>query len=930
MVEIAFIDIERAIRDRDPQLGDMLCRYLEQSDPEPGKAELPTAADLDNPSWEWDDPDVPDGAMTLSKLRQQVGAAALRGKTATEAKLARREAWGAALASPYTPPRLRLGALLIEMYDAGDAAGRAALAHVFANGRLGWGVWRAIKAIYKRAEAAHDLRMLGVIGCRFDRSGNITSSEVGAGTITYIRSRVWRYLRTIGRHVPDAYPAFAVEVLRHYPAGHGPHTSSWVAANIWGWKNLRGGRIGAFTPPRNMLDARAYPETWKVSPAPLLRLLDQAENDTVIGFAIASLRADHPLSLRAVEPAWLARLGRRPSPALHSFVLALIKDSAELHQSRLRAVGLHEVVLGWLRSSAADARAYALEYATAHAPDLSVLELVALLALRSNDVVEFASRRLADMAAADIGAPVLIRLLRHFATRDWAATKFSQGFAPGDIDVAAFIDVAVSDDQARAALVKVYGGNAKAIPAAYLTALLADARVDHRARNWALNELGKRSAADIGIAWIQRAIEDRELGDAVQRWLSASMLNNDKLDVDWLKGLIAKPRLRALALATLGDRRLITPARIGLDWLLEMARSADNELHTFAHRLLLEHFAPEDFAEAGGDRAAGIERLWQLAAGKGRPEQVRAFGQIYLRAHHPVVGLTLAEAKQLGIKPKLAHDDYPLARVRPLLVDDRADVRRFAAGIAQQEIVRWGEAELLYALAGSGFPEPRRVGIELLLSLAAAGDGAKVPASWLDGRALFTLAESPYKATREAALTLIRRAYDRVGGAERLVWLMESPERDVRLFAVRLFWDRHRPRPVPEDYKPPRDVGAPLGGERFADTAALRQFLRTILFGLPPGRLEQRDALPDGAMPERPLPASIAKRRLIEAVRDLGEADAEFARVLSPVLIEMSASVAKGEWQACVAALAAMRLAHPDLGSFGLPAPRAIGGRPRS
>ena len=48
----------------------------------------------------------------------------------------------------------------------------------------------------------------------------------------------------------------------------------------------------------------------------------------------------------------------------------------------------------------------------------------------------------------------------------------------------------------------------------------------------------------------------------------------------------------------------------------------------------------------------------------------------------------------------------------------------------------------------------------------------------------------PVKATREIALTLVRRHYERIGGARRLAWLMESPDREVRLFAVRLL---HRP-----------------------------------------------------------------------------------------------------------------------------------------
>src|SRR5689334_280558 len=244
MVEIAFTDVERAIRDRDPQLGDLLIRYLDQDDPTPGKTELPTAADLDKGDWEYDDPDLPDGAPTLDKLRSQVAEYAMRGKTATERKLARREAWGEAMASPYTPPRLRLGTLLVEVYQQGDAAGRAALAQVFAKGKLGWGVWRAIKTIYKLAEARHDIRMLGVIGCRFDMLGSTPKrgNEIGAGTIIYIRRRVWRYLRNLGRAVPDAYPSFAVEVLRHYPESVGQYSASWVAANIWGWKFLKGQR----------------------------------------------------------------------------------------------------------------------------------------------------------------------------------------------------------------------------------------------------------------------------------------------------------------------------------------------------------------------------------------------------------------------------------------------------------------------------------------------------------------------------------------------------------------------------------------------------------------------------------------------------------------------------------------------------------------
>jgi len=162
-------------------------------------------------------------------------------------------------------------------------------------------------------------------------------------------------------------------------------------------------------------------------------------------------------------------------------------------------------------------------------------------------------------------------------------------------------------------------------------------------------------------------------------------------------------------------------------------------------------------------------------------------------------------------------------------------------------------------------------------------------------------------------LTLIRRLYERIGGAERLAWLMDSPERDVRLFAVRLFWDRHRPKPWPADFAPRATVGAALGTERFADLAALRQFARTVMFGLPPGRVGERDPIAPGApRPERALPASIAKRRLIEALRDVALDERELAEAIAPVLVEFTSSTAKGEWHASLQALTALRARHPE------------------
>jgi hypothetical protein len=928
VVTLMLGDVERAIAARDPELGALIVRYLAQDDPEAGRSELaPTAGDEDEHE-EADGGaapvDVPAGAFTLDRLHAAVSLGGLANRTATERKLTRRDAFAAAEGSPFAPPRLRLGRLLVELYERGDPDGRAALIQVFAEATMKWGVWQAAKAIYKRAEDRHDAALYGALAYRFDamRATPYAAGELGAGTLLYLRRRAWRYLRLLGQAVPDAYPVFAVELLRHYPASHDRRAASWVAAQIWGHGALKGGRGSAsFGPPvhGDPMQLRAFPQVWKLSPAPLLRLLEVAANELVCDWAIRCLRADHPLALRAVEPAWLARLGRRPVAAIHGFVVALLRDSPELHQSRLRELGLHDVVLGFLRSPSAEARAYALDYAAAHAPDLPVDDLVELIEHGAEEVARFAAARLEANPPVRIGLGALLRLLGA-AAAPWAPGKLAQGFAPGDVDAARFVDTAARGAGPFNLLIKFWNDKQGVIPARHWTALLDDPRFaspDWRLRpiiQTALNELARRTAREIGVAWIQASLEDRSRTDSVARWLAGGMLSGDELDVEWLKRLVGKPRLRPIALPLLGDRRRVAPARVGLGWLLELARSGDAELAGFAQRMLLESFEPEDFA-AGRDQAAGVRRLWELASGANSPEPVRGFAATYLQAHHPDLGPRLAEARALGVEPRLGHDAYAMATVRPLLFDARADVRRLAAAVAGEEIVRWGDPELVYELAGAPYREPRALGGELLLGVIVQGDVRRAPAAWIRGDRLFQLAESPHQAAREVALTLIRRLYDRIGGAERLAWLMDSPEREVRLFAVRLFWDRHRPRPQPADFAPRTPVpgAAPVGRERFADAAALRQFARVALFGLPPGRLGERDPIVEGApRPERALPASVAKRRLIEALRDVALDDAELARAIAPVLGELTASIAKGEWQASVQALTELRARHPE------------------
>src|SRR5205814_6995552 len=112
--KVALRDVERAIATRDPQLGELLVRYLAQDDPEPGHDEL---GDADEDVVV----DVPAAAFTYESLTKLVKQNAAM--NATQRKLARREGFDTAERSPFAPPRLRLGAMLIDLYARGDEAG---------------------------------------------------------------------------------------------------------------------------------------------------------------------------------------------------------------------------------------------------------------------------------------------------------------------------------------------------------------------------------------------------------------------------------------------------------------------------------------------------------------------------------------------------------------------------------------------------------------------------------------------------------------------------------------------------------------------------------------------------------------------------------------------------------------------------------------
>ncbi|QQS52945.1 MAG: hypothetical protein IPM89_08315 [Candidatus Competibacteraceae bacterium] len=907
---ILFADLEYAAARRDPQCVPWVLEFLAQPDPPAGQPEDP-------PDDYQAQPQLPD-AWSLDRLRQTLNPQALTGKTADERQAARTGAWAALLASPNPPPRLRLGQLLLDLYAADDEPARALLLELIPQlppNAIGWGIWQGIKGIYKQAEQRHDLAMLGVLCYRLDEQSKLGEGDISRGTWLYMRRRAWRYLRQLGQALPELFPVYAGQVLRHYP----PQCNfrhCWIANQIWRHKDLIGatdqGVLGSSGLP-GKLERRAFDDAWKISPAPLLRLLEDAQNPQVCAFAIRGLEQDFKDALRHVEPAWLARLGTKRLDIVHDFIIKLLRDNPEFHQSKLKPLGLHDMVLGLLHSGHEPARRYAIDYARAYATDLPVAELVKLTAEGARDVQAFAVAILEQRTPAELGLPTLLKLLTAPASATLAKAKLRQGFRPQDISAEQFVELALapsksrSGDSALDAVIQFYRDAKVTVPAADYRQVLDDPRCTAIARQRALKALADYPGREIGLDWMRQALLNPHLSDAVAGWLRQGKFKGEDLDIDWLKGLAMRPTLRPLALQLLGDSELVAPNRIGLPWLLAMARQADPTLHDFAHRYLLESFRPGDFAS---DDRSGIDHLWELACGPTQPEPVRRFAATYLKAHHPKIGPSDPETRAFNIQPDLSAADYPLSRLRPLFADQRPDLRRLAVAIAREELRAWNEPTLLYRLADSEYRESRAFAIEQLLHLGESSMEPALPAEWLLPERVFQLAESRHKITRETALTLIRRHQEQLGDPTRLAWLMESPHREVGLFTVRLLWERQRRKFVPTAKAAELQPSAPFEG--------LRQFLRKTLFGLPPGRMERHELDAEQAAPERPWPASVGKRRLIEAIKTLALTDAGFAELVTPVLAEFRHSRAKNEWQHCVAALVQIRRTHPAI-SIDLP-----------
>lgn len=335
---------------------------------------------------------------------------------------------------------------------------------------------------------------------------------------------------------------------------------------------------------------------------------------------------------------------------------------------------------------------------------------------------------------------------------------------------------------------------------------------------------------------------------------------------------------------------------------------------------------------------AGCERLWQMAiAGGAEDAPLAQFARKYIRWHHPEIG------KERTGKPVDPGAEIPLSfltfeRVGPLFTETRKPLRDLALDLAQWEFARWSPpVESLIRLCESPYGEVRGLVMKSLLADdTPEHKHYRIDPEKLSPAAVYSFCESPAEETRLLGMELIRR-YPRFQVPEELFRLTESPDRKVRGFVVRSLWGLYRDRAITRDWKPAvlpqttvgsaarkaaaeaekqRGEGPPKRPEQLPTTRqGMQEFLRRILFEIPPGRFEGKKPEPREGITIRlkPLPARKAKLHLVEVMRDLALEEKDFATGVLPLFEEFMHSRGKSEYEACLVAVTRVGKRYPEL-----------------
>jgi len=582
-------------------------------------------------------PETPirEGAPTFDAFLREIRTYQFRHKSKEEQAHYRREqikALEAPKAEVPLPDRLHLHEIILTLWQDDSIFARTCLLKVIAGVRLTYGPWRALKRIFKEAEAKGDTEVYGALAARFDMAHASRDHAVSQATLTYLVRRAWRTLRRTGVGLPVAYADTAADVLAHY-TDKTRWQRTWIANHVFYHqsKAYNRNRFTYGSPPKSLLKERAFPDLWKRSPRPLFSLLERAQSDQVRAFATEALKADFRAVLREVEPAWVARLVGVGSKAIDDFVVWILTNVPRFEQGAFRSLGLHEAVLRLFDSPSTEARAYAAGYARTHARDLPVSELVRLVDNSSEAVRKLAIDLLQGRdPRTEIGLDAWGWLLETKQGHKIAAESLRKHFGAKELTPAWFKARLFSPSKetfefAQKLLPQIHP--LEQLGAGFFTDLI-DSIIDPslnesgRVAQLATAALAKLDMNALDRDFLRRLLLHPSTRGPAYAWIDEGRLKPDRVPLDFWKALAYhpawetdswladlrrsdRPWARALefneglsdrVLGWLGDVRRFAPADLGFDWLMQLVDRSEPRYHDFAVEVMIKALRPADFA----------------------------------------------------------------------------------------------------------------------------------------------------------------------------------------------------------------------------------------------------------------------------------------------------------------------------------------------
>ncbi|HKB35277.1 MAG TPA: BRCT domain-containing protein, partial [Gemmataceae bacterium] len=609
-------DIRRAWEARDPELIKFVELMATQPDPQPDKP-------------------IREGAMTFARFLREINSYQFRKKTPEEQMHWRVEQLKALEAPDAEVPlsdKLRLHEIILALWNDNGPFARRCLLRIIATVELTYGPWRALKRIFKEAEARNDTEILGALAARFDMAISRSRFKINRLTMAYLVRRAWRYLRRLAVRLPAAYADAAVDFLAAY-TDDCYWNNTWIANHIFYHETKEYSRASFrfHTKPASILKFRAFAELWQRTPRPLFSLLERARAEQVWAFATEALKTDFRQQLREVEPEWVVRLLNVGSASIDDFVVWILNNVPCFEQGAFRTLGLHDAVLKLFDSKSNEARRYAADYARTHARDLPVPELIRL----ANNSFDAVRKLAADLLQSrdprtEVGLDAWGQLLETQYGSQLAQTVIKKSFGARELTPEWFKARLLSGNQnafnfAKGLLPQIHPFQ-KLGPQFFADLIDSLKQTSGPAAwnvpNFALGELAKFDVNALDLEFLKRLLLNPVTRRTAIAWVNEGRLKARTFPVEFLKVVAFHPDweedqwvatlkqsgrewakdlnydegLANSVIEWLKDVRRFTPADLGFDWLMKLVARSEERYHDFAVDTMVRSFAPADFA----------------------------------------------------------------------------------------------------------------------------------------------------------------------------------------------------------------------------------------------------------------------------------------------------------------------------------------------